>query len=102
MLGNWGDPGDSERLIGKSAKFEDKFEMIEELGKGVMGEIWLVKHKELNILRALKFILPRYAENDESRERLRREARAMARVAHPHAVRVHDVCMGDIPYIEIE
>jgi serine/threonine-protein kinase len=88
--------------VGSRSPFETKFEMIEKLGEGGMGEVWRVRHRDLDEIRAVKFILPRQAHNDESRERLRREAQAMARVNHPHAVTVYDVSMDDIPYIEME
>src|SRR5262249_9122840 len=84
------------------SQFEAKFEKIEKLGEGGMGEVWRVRHRDLDEERAVKFILPRHADSHELRERLRREAQAMARVDHPHAVRVYDVCMEDVPYIEME
>jgi hypothetical protein len=84
------------------SQFEAKFEKIEKLGEGGMGEVWRVRHRDLDEERAVKFILPKHADSSELRERLRREAQAMARVDHPHAVRVYDVCMEDVPYIEME
>jgi serine/threonine protein kinase len=88
--------------VGPTSLFEAKFEWIEKVGQGGMGEVWRVRHRDLNEDRAVKFILPRHAHVDELRERLRREAQAMARVDHPHAVTVHDVCMEGVPYIEME
>ncbi len=82
--------------------FDSKFEKIEMIGKGGMGEVWRVRHRALGEDRAVKFIHPHHAHNDELRKRLHREAQAMARVHHPHAVRVYDVCMEDPPYIEME
>ncbi len=79
-----------------------KFEPIEELGAGGMGVVWLVRHRALKEERAVKLIHPHVARDEISLERLKREAQAMARVRHPHAVAVYDVCMDDVPYIEME
>ena len=64
--------------------------------------VWRVRHRELREERAVKLIHPHVARDEVSLERLRREAQAMARVRHPHAVAVYDVCMDEVPYIEME
>jgi serine/threonine protein kinase len=84
------------------SKLLAKFEPIEELGAGGMGMVWRVRHRELREERAVKLIHPHVARDEVSLERLRREAQAMARVRHPHAVAVYDVCMDEVPYIEME
>ena len=85
-----------------AAQFRAKFELIEKLGEGGMGQVWLVRHRDLDEVRVVKCIHSRYLHNRESRERLWREARAMSRVRHPHAAEVFDVGRGDDPYIEME
>jgi serine/threonine protein kinase len=64
--------------------------------------VWRVRHRALKEERAVKLIHPHVALDEVSLERLRREAQAMARVRHPHAVAVYDVCMDEVPYIEME
>ncbi|MGE4142513.1 MAG: protein kinase [Planctomycetota bacterium] len=57
------------------------------LGVGGMGEVWRARHAATGAPRALK----RQTEPDaEARERFRREGEAMARLAHPHVLRVHE------------
>jgi serine/threonine protein kinase len=84
------------------SKLQAKFEPIEVLGEGGMGVVWRVRHRELKEERAVKLIHPHVARDEVSLQRLRREAQAMARVRHPHAVAVFDVCMDEVPYIEME
>src|SRR3954454_22122348 len=68
----------------------DKFRRLECLGKGGMGEVWLFEDVELHRTVALKFI----AEQDfdeRRRERFITEGLALARIAHPNVLTVHDV-----------
>ena len=68
-----------------------------------MGEVWLVRHLELGVERALKLISLSAQYNPEMRARFRREARAMALFSHVNAVTVHDASTArDIAYIEME
>jgi eukaryotic-like serine/threonine-protein kinase len=81
-----------------------KYLVLERLGKGGMGEVWLVKDVELDVKRALKMITQGTAFNTEARVRFRREARAMARFTHPNVVAVHDSRLDnqDVAYIVME
>ena len=80
-----------------------KYDVVRKLGKGAMGEVWLVKHLELGVERALKLISLSGQYDPEMRARFRREARAMALFSHVNAVTVHDASTArDIAYIEME
>src|SRR4051794_16387934 len=63
------------------------------IGEGGMGTVWLVKHLELDTLRALKLIVSGIAFDPHAQARFKREARVMARLSHPNAVVVHDARM---------
>ncbi len=65
-----------------------KYRLIDKIGEGGMGEVWLVDNIELNQQRALKLIRPEIAQNDRAWSRFQREARSMAKLAHPNAVEV--------------
>ncbi len=70
-----------------------RYEIVRELGAGGMGVVYLAHDPELDRRVALKLLRPRaHMELSEDTEnRLREEARAMARLNHPHVVNVHDV-----------
>ncbi|MFG3490497.1 bifunctional serine/threonine-protein kinase/glutamate ABC transporter substrate-binding protein [Streptomyces sp. NPDC047972] len=81
---------------------DDRFELVERLGGGGMGTVWRARDLALHRDVALKEVRPpdpSLAEYDpgaasELRVRVLREARALARVAHPHVVTVHHIVDG--------
>ncbi|MEU8104402.1 serine/threonine-protein kinase [Nonomuraea muscovyensis] len=76
---------------------DDRFELMERLGSGGMGTVWraydLALHREV----ALKEVRPSNAPEDDPtrgrmmRERVLREARALARLDHPNVVTIHHI-----------
>jgi serine/threonine protein kinase len=68
--------------------------MLELLGVGGMGEVYLCYDPELDRRVAVKLLRPlRSGRADEARARLLREARSIARLSHPNVVTVHDVAV---------
>lgn len=66
-----------------------RYEIERRLGAGGMGEVYLGTDPELERYVAIKRVLPgRGGERDQAR--LKREAKALARLAHPNVVRVYD------------
>ena len=71
-----------------------RYTLVELLGRGGMGAVYAAHDPQLDRKVALKIVRsPRFAEQ-RVRERLTREARAMARIAHPNVVTVFDA--GDL------
>ena len=71
----------------------NRYVVEHELGRGGMGVVLAAYDPELHRPVAMKLVRPE--QNDpEGRARLLREARAMARVAHPNVVTVFDVGEG--------
>src|SRR5262245_28434310 len=73
----------------------NKYEVLDLLGQGGMGIVYKVRHRELSIIRALKMLPSYLVENQEMVDRLRGEARVMARLtqsddAPPNIVKVFD------------
>lgn len=71
-----------------------KFTLIEKLGEGGMGSVWLARDEQLSgdgvpIEVALKFIAGDRVPNATSISLLRKEVRASLRLSHPNIVRVH-------------
>ena len=72
-----------------------QLEVLELLGQGGMGAVYKARQKRLDRLVALK-VLPPGADRDPAfAERFTREARALARLNHPHIVGVHDFGEAD-------
>jgi serine/threonine-protein kinase len=66
------------------------YDILDVLGRGGMGVVYRARHKTLQLIVALKTM--RFdAELGGSAERFLREAQAVARLSHPHIVRLFDV-----------
>jgi serine/threonine-protein kinase len=72
-----------------------KYRIERELGRGGMGYVVAARHLELDELVAVKLILTEFADNADVVRRFTREARAAAKIASEHVVRVSDV--GRLP-----
>ncbi|WP_426567519.1 protein kinase domain-containing protein [Streptomyces canus] len=68
-----------------------RFELIERLGSGGMGTVWRARDTVLGREVALKAVRPDAEASPAVRERVMREARALARLNDPHVVTVHQI-----------
>jgi len=66
-----------------------RYELIEKIGQGGMGTVYLARDRELDRPVALK-VLNVQAKEAQAEARLAREARVIARLEHPGIVPVHD------------
>jgi eukaryotic-like serine/threonine-protein kinase len=80
-----------------------KYRVLNKLGGGGMGFVWLVEHVRLKQQRALKVIKSEVADNPSNLLRFRREAEIQAKLSqHPNAVLVYDTdLVGKFAYIEM-
>src|SRR5438309_2469093 len=60
------------------------------LGKGTFGRTYQARHCFLDIIVALKIITERYVADAAVRQRFLTEARAVAKLSHPHIARLYD------------
>ena len=67
------------------------YKILEKIGAGGMGDVYLAEDTTLNRRVALKVLPPELAESDERRARFTREAKALAALNHPNIVTVHSV-----------
>ncbi len=67
------------------------YEMLGELGQGGMGVVYLARQVALNRLVALKMLRHVGPAAAAERDRFRREAEAVAALAHPNIVLIHEV-----------
>jgi serine/threonine protein kinase len=68
-----------------------RYQLIELLGRGGMGEVWRAQDTAIDRVVAIKMLLPHFARDPDFEKRFRREARTVARLDDPHVVPIHDV-----------
>ena len=79
------------RLFGDAPELRiGRYRVDTRLGAGGMGEVYLAHDPELDRQVALKLVLPECSAT-RAHERLRREARALARLSHTNVVQVYEV-----------
>ena len=73
-----------------------RFVLTRHLGRGAMGEVWAARDPELGREVALKFLgMSPEVLGADATDRMRREAQAMARLNHPNAVTIYELCEAD-------
>lgn len=94
-------PPPEEELRQLSAAFPQL--VIEEMiGQGGMGRVYRAQQPHLNRTVALKVLSAERANDPEWLERFSREARALARLSHPHIVQVYDFGEKPVPHLLME
>ena len=69
---------------------QDRWRVEALLGRGGMGEVYLVEHLALGRREALKVLSPQLAMDRQFVSRFRREGRAVNRLRHPNIVALYD------------
>src|SRR5271166_4513234 len=79
-------------MLGKWRRFHiGKYKVLERLGAGGMGSVYLCEHKLMRRRVAVKVLPTAKADDPSSLERFYREARAVAALDHPNIVRAYDI-----------
>ena len=83
-----------------------RYRVLQQIGKGGMGAVFLVEHVNTGDRAALKVLQGAASQDPESIERFKREARAPARIQSENVVRVVDADaapeLGGAPFLVME
>lgn len=90
----------SENLAGKSL---GRYQVIELLGAGGMGEVYLARDTRLDRKVALKLLPENLTADEQSRQRFVREAKAASALNHPHIITIYEIAAdGEHNFIAME
>jgi serine/threonine-protein kinase len=79
------------RKVARARQF-GSYRLVEQIGRGGMGEVWRAEHRLFARPAAIKLITARRLEEASSvaEERFRREAQAAAALRSPHTIQLYD------------
>src|SRR5436190_20815629 len=69
---------------------DNKYQIVERLGAGGMGEVYKAVHTYLGSTRVIKVVHPQIAGSTDASDRFLREARAATKVQHQNVATLHD------------
>ncbi|MBS0205941.1 MAG: serine/threonine protein kinase [Planctomycetes bacterium] len=89
-------PGDLPHQI-------DKYDLLNRIGRGGMGEVYRARHIPLNSIVALKLINAKQIENPLAVARFKQEIKAVGKLDHPNIVKATDAGeFGGMHYLAME
>ena len=78
------------------------YDLHDQIGEGSMGMVYRARQRSLRRTVAVKILSPIWSQ-PEARQRFRTEAKAAAKLQHPHVVQIIDVGeIDDTPYMAME
>ncbi len=86
------------RELTRGSLFAERYEVIEELGRGGMAKVYRVLDKNVQEDISLKLLNPEIAADKEAIERFRNELKMARRIAHRNICRMYDLIEEDGTY----
>jgi serine/threonine-protein kinase len=87
-------------MVGKTL---GHYKILEKIGAGGMGEVYLAEDTKLGRQVAIKVLPPDLAANQERLDRFQREARTLAALDHPNIVHLYSVeHAGDVHFLTMQ
>jgi serine/threonine protein kinase len=81
--------------LGPGTVLDGKYEILNRLGGGGMGDVFKAKHLHLDVFRCIKVMKEGMMADAGYRARFLREARLATQIHHPNIAVVHDFFIGD-------
>ena len=86
----------NEKIISKNtSKLEEIYKLERQIGEGGYGQVFLVRHKKMNMLRAMK-IIPVNSKNEE--EKTDEEIELLRQLDHPNIVKLFEYFSDEDKY----
>ena len=83
-----------------SAAFREKYDIIENIGTGAFGAVYLARQLSLGREVAIKHLAPKHIPNENLLKRFLREAKVLSTLSHPNIVEIYDYGLdGELPYL---
>lgn len=80
-----------------------KYKLLDRIGLGGMGQVFLAEHGVMRKRVALKVLPPDRSQNQFARERFVREARTTGQLDHPNLIKAYDLDgEGDVHFLILE
>jgi len=81
-----------------------RYSLIQELGRGSMGTVWLAMDNELQEEVAVKLLAPELSDDAVTLANLKREVQKSRKLSHENIIRTHDLSNlpGEMPFITLE
>src|SRR5438093_1255470 len=92
---NCGDRVTSFQRTYAARLIDGKYQILDRLGVGGMGEIFKVRHIHLNELRVIKIMRPNVAADDQGLQRFLQEARTSTMIKHRNLAMLYDFAQLD-------
>lgn len=67
-----------------------RYQILSLIGEGGMSFVYLVKHRNLDKVMALKMMQPHHHQDADMIQRFKQEAKSVATLSHPNLVSIHD------------
>jgi serine/threonine protein kinase len=81
--------------LGPGTVLDGKYEILNRLGGGGMGDVFKARHLHLDVFRCIKVMKEGMLADEGYRQRFLREARLATQIHHPNIAVVHDFFLGD-------
>ncbi len=92
-----------DRTTARRGQALGPYQILEQIGEGGMGEVYLALHARTNRKVALKLLSPSFIKDEHRAWRFQQEARAVLALNHPNIVTVYDIGQaGGIHFIATE
>jgi tRNA A-37 threonylcarbamoyl transferase component Bud32 len=92
----------SRKTIGTGHVIGNRYKLLERLGGGAMGDVFVAENLSIGTRVAVKLLKPDLLADAQFRQRFQREAQAIANIEHPNVARFYDLVVGDPTFLVME